>query len=76
MEPNALLVMILIAGFVWGGFLLILVVAMRKESAKLPTTLQDSPEGLREEAERESLRSGPAADSARASVDSDTLRGN
>lgn len=76
MEPNALLVMILIAGFVWGGFLLILVVAMRKESAKLPTTLQDSPEGLREEADRESLRSGPGLDDRRTGAGSDSFRRN
>lgn len=34
MEPAAIVTLVLIGGFVWGGFLLILMTALRKERAK------------------------------------------
>lgn len=34
MEPVALVTMLVIAGFVWGGFLVLLTTALRKESRK------------------------------------------
>lgn len=37
MEPAAILTFILIAGFIWGGFVLILAAAVRKERDKEAT---------------------------------------
>jgi hypothetical protein len=34
MEPTAILTFVVIAGIVWGGFILIAVTALRKERAK------------------------------------------
>lgn len=34
MEPAAVLTFVLVAGFVWGGFITILTTAVRKESRK------------------------------------------
>lgn len=35
MKPAAVLTFVLVAGFVWGGFALILTTALRKESRKV-----------------------------------------
>ena len=43
MEGSALAVMILICGFVWGGFLLLLTRAIRYEGAKASERLDEHP---------------------------------
>lgn len=34
MEASSIIMFVLIAGFVWGGFLTVLTIALRKEGAK------------------------------------------
>lgn len=45
MSVSALIVMILICGFVWGGFLWLLSRAIRKEGAKARERVDEQPPG-------------------------------
>ncbi|HUH12299.1 MAG TPA: MetS family NSS transporter small subunit [Longimicrobiales bacterium] len=43
MEATSIVMFVLIAGFVWGGFLTVLILALRKESAKPPAEPPPAP---------------------------------
>lgn len=43
MSPAAWVMMALVGGFIWGGFLLLLVRAVRKEGAKTSERIDEHP---------------------------------